>query len=294
MNPILLNPAATQDFLLIISAYGGFLNLRKQVETMDFSKHHDLLSDKYRHSTMPRTCYGNCHSDEYSFYSDSSTVENEDVLKLLNDTEKTFSIIKEEYIQKLISTEKYYKKLKHQFKEKYPELSSDLDTLISQHHECYSNKKSVEQKVTQLSYRFLGFANKAFYKSNSGYRNFFIEMISKYNVKYDEKLLDQITDKIEKIYDHFSWKPSYTEISNLKRKNNLTEQEIHFLANILKKVTESVSFDDLHNVVSYEKYFDTPNKAYNPEKFSVCYSVVNKNFIKYTNLLTAYQNFQKL
>lgn len=289
MNPILLNPAATQDFLLIISAYGGFLHLRKQVETMDFSKHYDLLFNRYCGSTISRTCY--C-TDEYSFYRDSS-VENEDVLKLLDDTQKTFSTIKEEYIQKLISSEKYYKKLKHQFKEKYPELSSDLDTLIFQHQQCYATKSSVEQKVTQLSYRFLGFAHKAFYSNNSGYYRFFNHMLVKYKIKYDEKILEQITNKIEKIYDHFSWKPSHKEISNLKQKNNLNEQEVHFLARLLKQVHESVSFEDLHNIESYENYVESPNKSYNPEKFSVCYSVVNHNFKKYGNLLIAYQNFQK-
>lgn len=294
MNPILLNPAATQDFLLIISAYGGFLNLRKQVETMDFSKHHYLLSEKYRYSRMPRTCYGSCNYDEDSYYSDSSTVENEDVLKLLEDTENTFSTIKQDYIQKLISTEKYYKKLKHQFKEKYPELSLELDNLISLHHQSYAHKKSVEQNVTQLSYRFLGFANQAFCVSHSGYGNFLKEMLLKYKIKYDEKVLDQITDKIYDIYDHINKKTTRKEIINLKQKNNLTEQEIHFLAKILKSVVSHTTFDDLHNTESYKNYFSEPSKIYDPEKLSICYSIVNKKFLKYAKLLEAYENFQKL
>ncbi len=294
MNPIFLNPTATQDFLLIISAYGGFLNLRKQVETMDFLKSFELLSNKYSHSRMPKTCYGNCHNYDDSFYSDYSTTENEDVLKLLKDTENTFSTIKQDYIQKLISTEKYYKKLKHQFKEKYPELSLELDNLISLHHQSYAHKKSVEQNVTQLSYRFLGFANQAFYVSHSGYGNFFKEMIAKYKIKYDEEILDQITDKISNIYDHFSWKPTRKEILSLKQKNNLTEQEIHFLAKILKKVITHTTFDDLHNTESYKNYFSEPSKIYDPEKLSICYSIVNKKFLKYAKLLEAYENFQKL
>lgn len=288
MNSILSNHNATQDFLLIIAAYGGFLALRDQQKKMDFSRHLEDLNTKYYHCTMPITGW---HYDESTY---DSFVPNSDVRGLLSDIDKKFETIKEEFIQKLISSEKYYRKLKHQFKEKYPELSNDLDLLISQHHKSYANKKCAEQKITQLSYRFLGFANQAFYVSHSGYGNFFKAIIRKYNINVDEKNIDKITDKIENIYENFGRRPSYKKIAELKAKNALTEQEIHFLAKILKQVIDVVSFDDLHNVESYKKYLADPANAYNPEKIAVCYAIVNKKFRKYTNLLVAYENFQKI
>ena len=274
MTSLFANKDARHLFLEIINTYGQFLKARDIVKSLNLEiPFQRLRSELSVHEYDPYSW----SAREYGEMSGISPCSIEDIQKA---AKKDLDEIKEELILKLISCEKHHKKLKHQFRERFPELNTQMQILLKEHKEFVENKKRKEHakysSIIGMSNRFISFLHYSFDIGEGlhlSYSAFASYMIDKYNIQFNQEQFKKL------INDCDVHNSSVEAVANKK----LTLDEISFIASIIKQFVDNVTQEDLDNVELY-----THSAKEKPENKAVSEKIIKGEFARFKKLFSDY------
>lgn len=272
---------AMNDFLLVINAYGAFLKQRELVKTEN-TKRSESLNKVYKKLNEYKT---DVYSYAYREFGSDSGLSPSELDEIQNHIHSLNEKDKQSSVDSLISTEKYYKKLKHQFIAKYPELKSSFENSLKSHQEYLNEHKRTQyqnhNEILSLSDSFIAFFDYHFPTGNGTHlatSHFFLSMNKKYNLVFDKKEADRLTDYLD------------TEIN---KDRTLNIKDIDFIADLIEKWLSVIKDEDIENTDNYlSTHKNSCELEVYEEKKSVAKSIIIKDIERFTKLLNKYKELK--